>query len=83
VPMPKSCATFWKIVASCQIDQQALEREIDRKARFIIATNELSVEKISDEACLSVYKGQGSAERGFRFLKDPLSPSLFCVCEEA
>ncbi len=64
--------TDWKMAASCLIDQQALEAEIDRKARFIIATNELSVEKISDEGCLSVYKGQGSAERGFRFLKDPL-----------
>lgn len=64
--------TDWKIVASCQVNQQALECEIDRKSRFIIATNELSVEKIADERLLTVYKGQGSAERGFRFLKDPL-----------
>jgi transposase len=64
--------TDWKIVASCQIDQQALEQEIDRKARFILATNELSTKTLSDERLLSVYKGQGSAERGFRFLKDPL-----------
>jgi transposase len=64
--------TDWKIVGSCQIDQPALESEIDRKSRFIIATNECSVENIADEQLLSVYKGQGSAERGFRFLKDPL-----------
>jgi hypothetical protein len=45
--------TDWKIVASCQIDQQALEQEIDRKARFIIATNELSTETLSDEGLLA------------------------------
>jgi transposase len=64
--------TDWNIVASCQIDQQALEREIDRKARFIIATNELSPDILPDKELPAVYKGQGSAERGFRFLKDPL-----------
>lgn len=68
----KVVRTDWKIVASCQIDQQALEQEIDRKARFLLATNELSTETLSDEKLLAVYKGQGSAERGFRFLKDPL-----------
>ena len=64
--------TDWKIMPQVQIDQQALERAIDRKARFLIATNELSTDAVSDEALLEVYKGQGSAERGFRFLKDPL-----------
>lgn len=62
----------WKIVANCQIDQQALERAADRQARFLLATNELSTDTLSDEELLAVYKGQGSAERGFRFLKDPL-----------
>jgi hypothetical protein len=55
-----------------QVDQQALERAADQQARFLIATNELSADKLSDEALLAVYKGQGSVERGFRFLKDPL-----------
>ena len=71
-PNAEIVRTDWKIAASCQIDQQALKQEIDRKARFILATNELSPKALSDEGCLSVYKGQGSAERGFRFLKDPL-----------
>ncbi len=64
--------TTWKIVPTLHIDQQALERVADQQARFLIATNELSTEKLSDEALLAVYKGQGSVERGFRFLKDPL-----------
>lgn len=62
----------WKVVPSVQIDQQALERAADRQACFLIATNELSTDKLSDEALLAIYKGQGSVERGFRFLKDPL-----------
>jgi len=43
------------------------------KGYFIIATNELKRESITNEQLLSVYKAQGvSVERGFRFLKDPL-----------
>jgi transposase len=65
-------SSTWKIVPTVQVDQQALERTADQQARFLIATNELSTDKLSDEALLAVYKGQGSVERGFRFLKDPL-----------
>jgi transposase len=64
--------TDWKIVPSVQIDQKARDLAADRKARFLIATNELSIDTLSHEALLATYKGQGSAERGFRFLKDPL-----------
>jgi transposase len=62
----------WKLVPTLQIDQQALQRAADHQARFLIATNELSTDQLSDEARLSVYKEQGGVERGFRFLKDPL-----------
>ena len=46
-----------------------MARAADQQARFLVATNELSTDKLSDEARLSVYKGQGSVERGFRFLR--------------
>ena len=55
-----------------QINQQALERAADQQARFLIATNELSTDKLTAEALLAVYKEQGGVERGFRFLKGPL-----------
>jgi transposase len=48
--------------------------------RFIIATNELDVSRLSAAAMLENYTDQGiSVERGFRFLKDPLffANSLF------
>jgi transposase len=40
--------------------------------RFILATNVLDANKLSDEDVLREYKAQQSTERGFRFLKDPL-----------
>ena len=43
-----------------------------KKGKFIVATNELDSEKLSDEEVLKAYKGQQHAERGFRFLKDPM-----------
>jgi len=48
--------------------------------RFIVATNDLDSERLPVKAMLENYKDQGmSAERGFRFLKDPLffAHSLF------
>ncbi|CDN10848.1 hypothetical protein RintRC_1906 [Richelia intracellularis] len=41
-------------------------------ARFILATNVLDADKLSNEDVLPKYKAQQSTERGFRFLKDPL-----------
>ncbi|MEG4472221.1 IS1634 family transposase, partial [Microcoleus sp. AT9_B5] len=40
--------------------------------RFILATNILDTQEVSDEQILSEYKAQQSNERGFRFIKDPL-----------
>jgi transposase len=39
---------------------------------FILATNELDECALSPQALLAGYKGQKHAERGLRFLKDPL-----------
>jgi transposase len=58
--------------ASFEEDEAAIEKELLRRGRFIVATNELDSEKISDEEVLKAYKEQQYAERGFRFLKDPL-----------
>jgi transposase len=44
---------------------------IDQQSCFILATNELEPTQLPPQAVLEGYKGQGHAERGFRFLKDP------------
>ena len=53
------------------LDVEQMEMRLNRKGRFILATNELDAENYSDEKMLSEYKEQQHVERGFRFLKDP------------
>lgn len=58
---------------ACQADAKiAIETEKIKAGRFILATNILDENELSDEQVLEEYKAQQSNERGFRFLKDPL-----------
>ena len=47
-------------------------RRLQQQSCFIIATNQVDSEALSDEELLHAYKDQQKVERGFRFLKDPL-----------
>jgi transposase len=62
----------WQIVATVSVNEKQVEREAFRKARWIVGTNILEHAQLSDEQLIGTYKDQGGAERGFRFLKDPL-----------
>jgi len=63
----------WFITGRLSDDEQAIQRAEERKGMFVVATNELDTEVLSDEDLIAVYKDQGhTVERGFRFLKDPL-----------
>jgi transposase len=55
-------------LASSLTARQAL---IDQQSCFILATNALDPTQLPPQAVLEGYKGQGHAERGFRFVKDP------------
>ena len=59
----------WSVVITLHPDEALQEQEIRRRACFILATNRLEV---SPDEVLARYLDQGSVERGFRFLKDPL-----------
>jgi transposase len=52
---------------------------VDQHSCCILATHELDDAQLSAQSLLEGYKGQGQAERGFRFLKDPrfLASSLY------
>jgi transposase len=63
---------FYHIKAGFEEDEGAIRKEMLRKGKFIVATNELDGKKLSDEEALKAYKEQQYAERGFRFLKDPM-----------
>jgi transposase len=62
----------YQISATLVPQPNAMDVEIQRAGRFILATNVLDEQVLSDEDVLTEYKAQQSTERGFRFLKDPL-----------
>jgi len=64
--------TVYRIKAELRENKSAIKKETLKKGKFIVATNELDSEKLGDEEVLTAYKDQQHAERGFRFLKDPL-----------
>ncbi len=70
----------WKVEGRAIIQKERVADARQWLGRFLLATNELDTERLSDEGLLSVYKTQAqSVERGFRFLKDPMffANSLF------
>jgi transposase len=62
----------WQIVATVTVNQQQVAEQAFRNAYWIVGTNVLEPAVLSDQQLIATYKGQGGAERGFRFLKDPL-----------
>jgi len=62
----------WQIVATITVNQERVAQETFRNACWIVGTNLLEPPVLSDQQLIATYKGQGGAERGFRFLKDPL-----------
>ena len=65
-------------------DEEKISISLQKKGKFIIATNELDDKLLFNNELLDNYKGQQSVERGFRFLKDPLfmTSSVFLKTQE-
>jgi len=61
----------WSVQALPASDTEIRWSWLWRRATFILATNELDDQRLSDQEVLRTYKQQQQAERGFRFLKDP------------
>lgn len=72
-------ATQYYIQGTPYSDRATFDKMAHTKGKFIIATNELNKEKLSDQEVLAAYKGQSKVEGGFRFLKDPqfIAATLF------
>jgi len=62
----------WQIVATVSVNQEQVAQEAFHAACWIVGTNVLEPTVLSNQQLIATYKGQGGAERGFRFLKDPL-----------
>lgn len=54
------------------LNQERVCQEAARKACWIVGTNVMEPDELSDHELVTIYKEQGGVERGFRFLKDPL-----------
>ena len=67
---PKSLT--YRVTARVFPVDEAIEGARKRAGKFILATNVLDEDILSNDEVLIEYKGQQSSERGFRFLKDPL-----------
>lgn len=67
---PAQC--YYQIHAFLVPNKEAIATEQQRSGRFILATNVLNAQALSNDDVLQEYKAQQSTERGFRFLKDPL-----------
>jgi transposase len=63
---------YYQIHATLVPNQTAIATEQQRAGCFILATNVLDAQQLSNDELLHEYKAQQSTERGFRFLKDPL-----------
>jgi len=74
----------YNIEAELQKDDEKVLASLQKKGKFIIATNELDDKQLSNQELLDNYKGQQSVERGFRFLKEPLfmTSSVFLKTQE-
>jgi transposase len=46
--------------------------KLQQQSCFLLATNQLDTQTLSDEELIAAYKDHQKVERGFRFLKDPL-----------
>src|SRR4030095_4076691 len=64
-------AIEWQIQAQVLADEEAMERDKQVKACYVLGTN-IDAREVSDTEVIAAYKGQAHVEGGFRFLKDPL-----------
>src|SRR5262245_46070752 len=64
-------AIEWQIQAQVLADDEAMKRDKQVKACYVLGTN-IDAREVSDTEVIAAYKGQAHVEGGFRFLKDPL-----------
>jgi transposase len=64
-------AIEWQIQAQVLADDEAMKRDKQVKACYVLGTN-IDPREVSDTEVIAAYKGQAHVEGGFRFLKDPL-----------
>ncbi|MEG5037250.1 hypothetical protein [Microcoleus sp. AT3-D2] len=59
----------YRVTGELEAKLEVIEAEKTQAGRFILATNIIDKNELSNESVLKEYKAQQSTERGFRFLK--------------
>lgn len=62
--------TGYALKSTLMPHEEAIAQAKLSKGRFILATNQLDKQALSDDAILSTYKEQSGTESGFKFIKD-------------
>ena len=62
----------YRVTGELETKLEVIEAEKTQAGRFILATNIIDKNELSNESVLKEYKAQQSTERGLKFLKDPL-----------
>ncbi len=62
----------YRVQGSLTLKKEVVAKARRRAGRFVLATNVLDSESLSEDNILCEYKQQQCTERGFRFLKDPM-----------
>lgn len=61
----------YSIQAQLQVNEKRKQQRLQKAGFFVMASNELDQEKLTNKQFLEIYKGQDGCEKGFRFLKNP------------
>ncbi|HVA99345.1 MAG TPA: IS1634 family transposase [Bacteroidia bacterium] len=60
---------YYGVIGTVTINEEKIATSRLEKGRFILATNELDTNKLSDNHMLPTYKDQSKTESGFKFIK--------------
>jgi transposase len=62
----------WQLVAKVCVNETKVAHQVRHHASFLVATNVTDPHELPDHTPIQTCQDQGSVERGFAFLKDPL-----------
>jgi transposase len=68
---PRPQRQVWRITWQVREASQVLTAQARRESRFVLATNVLDVQQLSDAELLRAYKGQPAVELSFKWAKNP------------
>jgi transposase len=68
---PRPRRQVWRVTWQVQQATEAMSLRAQRERRFVLATNVLEAQQLSDAELLRAYKGQPAAELSFKWAKHP------------